>query len=108
MNSHHQKQSRGEIRMIENMCHNCNQIYEFCDKVYGGINFYCNDYICKINESGVDSWVECSFVEFLDSIPRKVRGYSETPMADGIQETLRVMGIYVPERKRRKQKSKGV
>jgi hypothetical protein len=58
--------------------------------------------IKKINDSKIDYWRDCSFEEFLSSIPIKNRSDSETPFADHIREELRKAGVYVPERKRRR------
>ena len=50
----------------------------------------------------MDYWKDCSFDDFLGSIPIKNRRESETPFADHIREELRKAGVYVPERKRRR------
>ena len=60
--------------------------------------------IKKIDDSKMDYWKDCSFEEFLGSIPTKNRRDSETPFADHIREELKKAGVNVPERKKRKLK----
>ena len=86
----------------EEVCHYCNKASKFGGRVNGGKNYYCLKCIKKINDSKIDYWKECSFDEFLESIPTKNRKDSETPFADHIREELRKAGVYVPERKRRR------
>ena len=63
--------------------------------------------VAKINDSKMDYWKECSFEEFLGSYPFKNKQEdSETPFADHIRGIWKEMGYDVPERKRRKKKSK--
>ena len=86
----------------EEICNYCNEASKFGGRVNGGKNYYCLKCIKKINDSKIDYWKECSFDEFLESIPTKNRKDSETPCADHIREELRKAGVYVPERKRRR------
>ena len=86
----------------EELCNYCNEASKFGGRVNGGKNYYCLKCIKKINDSKIDYWKECSFDEFLESIPTKNRKDSETPFADHIREELRKAGVDVPERKQRK------
>ena len=86
----------------EELCNYCSEASKFGGRVNGGKNYYCLKCIKKINDSKIDYWKECSFDEFLESIPTKNRKDSETPFADHIREELRKAGVYVPERKRRR------
>ena len=89
----------------EEVCNYCNEASKFGGRVNGGKNYYCLKCIKKINDSKMDYWKDCSFDEFLESIPTKNRKDSETPFADHIREELRKAGVYVPERKRRRRRN---
>ena len=91
----------------EHICCYCNEKNQYCSPVNAGKNYYCLKCIQKIEDSKIDYWKDCSFDDFLGSIPIKNRRESETPFADHIREELRKSGVYVPERKgRRKRKLK--
>jgi len=87
-----------------NICCYCNENSQYCSRVNGGKRYYCMKCIKKIDDSKMDYWKDCSFEEFLSSIPTKNRRDSETPFADHIREELKKAGVDVPERKRRKLK----
>ncbi len=89
----------------EEICCNCSKNSRFGGRVNGENNYYCNDCIRKIDESGINYWKKCSFDEFMSKISKKPLHYSETPMADGIRETLREIGVDVPDRKQRRKKN---
>ena len=89
----------------ENVCCYCNKKSQYCSRVNAGKNFYCLKCIKKINDSKMDYWKDCSFEEFLGSIPTKNRKDSETPFADHIREELKKAGVDVPERKRRRKRN---
>ena len=89
----------------EELCNYCNEASKFGGRVNGGKNYYCLKCIKKINDCKIDYWKDCSFDEFLESIPTKNRKDSETPFADHIREELRKAGVYVPERKRRRKRN---
>ena len=91
--------------MKKDVCCYCNELSQFCSRVNGGENYYCNRCIQKIEESEIDYWKECSFGEFLGKISKDTSD-SETPFADHIRGIWKEMGYDVPERKRRKKKSK--
>ena len=91
----------------EHICCYCNEKNQYCSPVNAGKNYYCLKCIQKIEDSKMDYWKDCSFDDFLGSIPIKNRRESETPFADHIREELRKSGMDVPERKgRRKRKLK--
>tara|TARA_B100000959_G_scaffold74161_1_gene78832 strand:- start:257 stop:541 length:285 start_codon:yes stop_codon:yes gene_type:complete len=94
--------------MIEgNVCCNCNEFSKNASRINAGKNYYCMKCVAKINDSKMDYWKECSFEEFLGSYPFKNKQEdSETPFADHIRGIWKEMGYDVPERKRRKKKSK--
>ena len=88
----------------ENVCCYCNEKNQYCSRVNAGKNYYCLKCIKKIEYSKMDYWKDCSFDEFLGSIPTKNRKDSETPFADHIREELRKVGGHIPERKHRRKK----
>jgi len=92
--------------MIEgNVCCNCNEFSKNASRINAGKNYYCMKCVAKINDSKMDYWKECSFGEFLGKISKDTSD-SETPFADHFREVWKEMGYDVPERKRRKKKSK--
>ena len=88
----------------ENVCCYCNEANQYCSRVNAGTNYYCMKCIAKIEKLGIDYWKDCSFDEFLGSIPTKNRRDSETPLADHIREELKKAGVDVPERKRKRKR----